>query len=67
LLAATAQQPPKQKNDGKQMPIREHPVFITQHAMAACCRDCIQKWHGIKKGKELSNQEIRFLVELTMG
>jgi hypothetical protein len=39
------------KNDGKQTPMRNHPVFIAQHATATCCRGCIQKWHGIEKGK----------------
>jgi hypothetical protein len=54
------------KNDGKQTPMKSHPVFIAQHATATCCRGCIQKWHGIKKGKELSDPEIQFLVELIM-
>ena len=34
------------KNDGKQTPMRGHPVFIAQHATATCCRGCIQKWQG---------------------
>jgi hypothetical protein len=55
------------KNDGKQTPMKGHPVFIAQHATATCCRACIQKLHGIKKGKEFSNHEIQFLVELIMG
>ena len=54
------------KNDGKQTPMKGHPVFIAQHATATCCRGCIQKWHGIKKGKALSDQEIQFLVQLIM-
>ena len=54
------------KNDGKQTPMKGHPVFIGQHATATCCRGCIQKWHGLKKGKPLSDQEIQFLVELIM-
>ena len=54
-------------NDGKQTPMRGHPTFVAQHATATCCRNCIQKWHGIKKGKELSDQEIGFLIELIMG
>ncbi|MCJ7541198.1 MAG: DUF4186 domain-containing protein [Desulfobacterales bacterium] len=58
--------PQNPKNDGKQTPMKGHPVFIAQHATATCCRGCIQKWHGIKKGKELSDQEIQFLVELIM-
>jgi hypothetical protein len=47
--------------------MKGHSVFIAQHATATCCRGCIQKWHRIKKGKELSDQEIQFLVELIMG
>ena len=31
-------------NDGKQTPMRGHPVFIAQHATAICCRGCIEKW-----------------------
>ncbi len=27
-------------NDGKQTPMRGHPVFIAQHATATCCRGC---------------------------
>ena len=54
------------KNDGKQTPMKGHPVFISQHATATCCRSCIQKWHRIKKGKELSDPEIHFLVGLIM-
>jgi exodeoxyribonuclease V alpha subunit len=54
------------KNDGKQTPMRGHPVFVAQHATATCCRGCIQKWHGIKKGRELSDPELRFLVEVIM-
>jgi hypothetical protein len=46
--------------------MKGHPVFIAQHATATCCRGCIQKWHRLKKGKELSAQEIQFLVELIM-
>jgi hypothetical protein len=34
-------------NDGKQTPMRNHPVFIAQHATASCCRKCLMKWHGI--------------------
>ena len=30
--------------DGKQTPMRGHPVFIAQHATACCCRGCLEKW-----------------------
>lgn len=55
------------KNDGKQTPMRGHPAFIAQHATATCCRCCIQKWHGIKKGNVLAREEIDFLVNLIMA
>ncbi len=55
------------KNDGKQTPMRNHPVFIAQHATATCCRGCIQKWHGIEKGRALNDAEIDYIVALIMG
>ena len=55
------------KNDGKQTPMKNHPVFIAQHATATCCRQCLQKWHGIEKGRALSEAEIYFIVALIMG
>jgi hypothetical protein len=36
-------------NEGKQTPMRGHPVFIAQHATATCCRSCLAKWHGIPR------------------
>ena len=54
------------KNDGKQTPMRGHPVFISQHATATCCRGCISKWHDIEKGRALNDAEIDYVVELIM-
>ena len=54
------------KNDGKQTPMRGHSVFIAQHATATCCRKCIQKWHGIGKGRALNPEEIDYVVALIM-
>ena len=50
------------ENDGKQTPMRGHPVFVAQHATACCCRGCLYKWHHIKKNKKLSEKEIKFIV-----
>jgi len=55
------------KNDGKQTPMRGHPVFIAQHATATCCRGCIQKWHGIEKGRALNVEDVDFVLALIMG
>ena len=53
-------------NDGKQTPMKGHPVFIARHATATCCRGCLEKWHGISKGKELNNNEVNYVVSLIM-
>ncbi len=53
-------------NDGKQTPMRGHPVFIAQHATACCCRECLFKWHKIEKDRELMPIEIDFIVGLIM-
>lgn len=53
-------------NDGKQTPMKNHPVFIAQHACACCCRNCLYKWHKIPKGRELKENEITYLVCLIM-
>ena len=52
------------KNDGKQTPMKNHPVFIAQHATATCCRKCLYKWHHIKQNKELTEHEIDFITTL---
>lgn len=54
-------------NDGAQTPMKNHPVFIAQHATATCCRGCLEKWHQISKGKELTETQINFIVELIMA
>jgi hypothetical protein len=52
------------KNDGNQTPMKGHPVFIAQHATATCCRGCLQKWHGIKKGTALDEKQVKYIVAL---
>ena len=53
-------------NDGRQTPMRGHPVFIAQHATACCCRGCLEKWHGIPRGHELTEEEQRYAVNVIM-
>ncbi len=54
------------KNDGKQTPMKGHPVFIAQHATATCCRGCINKWHKFPKGVKLTQTQQDYLVGLIM-
>ncbi len=51
-------------NDGKQTPMKGHPVFIAQHATGTCCRGCLYKWHGICKNKELNTNEVNYIVTI---
>ena len=53
-------------NDGKQTPMKGHPVFIAQHATATCCRGCLYKWHKISNNKQLNDKEINYIVNLIM-
>lgn len=54
------------ENDGKQTPMRNHPVFVAQHATATCCRKCINKWHGFAIGTHLNEQQQKYIVDLIM-
>jgi hypothetical protein len=53
-LIARRLAPAEPRNDGKQTPYRGHPVFVAQHATATCCRTCLERWHQIPKGRELT-------------
>ena len=53
-------------NDGKQTPMKGHPVFIAQHATATCCRGCLYKWYKIEKDRELNEKEINYIVDVIM-
>ena len=54
-------------NDGKQTPMRGHPVFIAQHATATCCRGCLEKWYHVKKGIQLTSLQQEKIVNLIMA
>jgi exodeoxyribonuclease V alpha subunit len=53
-------------NDGKQTPMRGHPVFLAQHACACCCRGCLEKWHGIPKGIPLDEKQQDYVTCVLM-
>ena len=54
-------------NDGKQTPMKGHPVFIAMHACGCCCRGCLEKWHNIPKGRELLDNEVNYIVYLLLS
>lgn len=55
-------------NDGKQTPMRHgiFPPFIAQHATGCCCRGCLEKWHGIPRGRALTLREQIYLTRIVM-
>ena len=59
--------PASPKNDGRQTPWRNHPVFVAQHATATCCRGCIETWHRIEKGHELTGEELAYVLGVIRG
>ena len=54
--------------DGRQTPLENskdaNVMNFGQHAVAACCRKCIETWHGIPKDRALAEVEVRYLSEL---
>ena len=53
--------------DGKQTPMKGHPVFIAQHATGTCCRSCLEKWHHISKNKNMTEDDIKYVVDIIMS
>ena len=56
--------PANPEDDGKQTPMKNHPVFIAMHACACCCRTCLYKWHKIPMNKELTKDEKNYIYGL---
>jgi Domain of unknown function (DUF4186) len=56
--------PTNPPNDGKQTPMRNHPIFVAQHGTATCCRGCLEKWHSIPKGHALTPEEKAYILSI---
>jgi hypothetical protein len=54
--------------DGRQTPLEGsgNSICYAQHATASCCRKCVEYWHRIPQGRELTEEEINYLTELAM-
>ena len=55
------------ENDGRQTPMRGHPVFIAQHATATCCRSYLEKWWHVPKGKPIPLSRQMGIVDFLMA
>ncbi len=60
--------PAKNPYDGRQTPMAGsgNAIHYAQHATAACCRKCIEYWHGIPQGRALTEDELDYLTQLVM-
>ena len=54
-------------HDGRQTPMRGHPVFVAQHACACCCRDCLAKWWKVPRGVAILAERQRRIVDFLMA
>jgi hypothetical protein len=63
-LVAKRLAPAEPYRDGRQTPYRGHPVFVAQHATATCCRTCLERWHDIPKGQELTRDQQDYVVDV---
>ena len=59
--------PANPQNDGRQTPMKGHPVFVAQHATATCCRGCLHKWWKVPLGVPLSERQQAKAVNLIMA
>jgi hypothetical protein len=63
-LIAERVAPAAPAKDGRQTPYRGHPVFVAQHATATCCRTCLERWHEIPRGRELTADQQAYVVDV---
>lgn len=59
--------PASPPNDGKQTPMRGHPVFKAQHACACCCRNCLANWWKVPRGTPIPVEQQRGIVDFLMA
>ena len=59
--------PANPPNDGRQTPMRGHPVFKAQHATATCCRGCLSRWWKVPMGAEIPPARQARIVDFLMA
>ncbi len=55
------------EKDGRQTPMRGHPVFKAMHGSAMCCRGCMEKWWKVPRGVPLTERQQRKTVDFLMA
>jgi hypothetical protein len=61
---------PIHPRQGRQTPRENSPkataIHYAQHATATCCRACLEEWHGIENGADLTHEQLEYLTDLVM-
>src|SRR5262249_5719487 len=50
--------------DGYQTPYQGNAIYYAQHSIACCCRKCLEYWHAIPQGRDLTSEEIEYCASL---
>jgi hypothetical protein len=58
--------PANPRNEGKQTPLKGHPLFLAQHATGANSRKALAEFHGIPEGVELSRAQIDYVTDVVL-
>ena len=59
--------PAEPENDGRQTPMRGHPVFKAMHGCAMCCRNCLNKWWHVAPHRALDAIQQEKIVNFLMA
>ena len=59
--------PAEPEKDGRQTPLRGHPVFKAMHGSAMCCRGCMEKWWKVPRHRPLSDAQQAKAVDFLMA
>ena len=58
--------PAEPYRDGYQTSFEGNSIYYAQHATACCCRKCMEYWHNIPLGRDLTEKEVKYVTELVM-
>jgi len=58
--------PAKPRNEGKQTPLKGHPIFLAQHATGTNSRSALAEFHGIPEGEKLTDDQVAFVTDVIL-
>lgn len=58
--------PANPRNEGRQTPLKGHPLFLAQHATGANSRAALAEYHSIPEGKALTHEQIDYVTDVVL-